>query len=384
MSFQVIYKENRAAAELLLLLGFYHHSDIPLELFKIGQSSIRLLLKDDGIDLSQEPYIWIQGLSLEDKDAGWDRVHLDNALGLLESYALLHVGNDDSLSVHPLVHTWAEGCGNQATGQHARAHLALAMISKVHSYGLPLYAGRRNSLRRRYYNHVLNCVRHSRKGTTLLEASRTSILAGTSLLSLDYLLETTFLTLEEKGERLNTKLKTLTLVNSCQRDSLDNITTLQALRNVLLDLWVPYQLSHNILDRLIDIPIELLPIAAASNPSVNEAQHRLALLIIYTHHLGALGKHAECGEAVQEALEYAGQHKQELSTHDYLYTTQIWGALTYLRPENVLDTVDDHFVQVQKDLGVHHPVTVQMRVFRARILYNCGKMSEATIAFIRK
>ena len=84
MSFEVIVSNNPAAAELLLLFGFLHHSVITTDIFLRAFERRHKMLQDDGIDLTEPTFSWLGRLLVPTSNRSWDReFHFDVALSLL-------------------------------------------------------------------------------------------------------------------------------------------------------------------------------------------------------------------------------------------------------------------------------------------------------------
>lgn len=70
--FKVVLQRNRLAAELLLLLGFLHHTNIPRELFQTVHHALDKLSKHDGLDISQESYTLVCQILSTTTGGAWD------------------------------------------------------------------------------------------------------------------------------------------------------------------------------------------------------------------------------------------------------------------------------------------------------------------------
>ena len=106
LSFENLIQDKPIAVELLMLFGFFHHSDIPIALFETVYEARERLYSEDGIDIEKEPYSWVDELFASQPDGQWDRRLFDTATGHPVSYSLLRQTDEYNYSMHPLVHAW--------------------------------------------------------------------------------------------------------------------------------------------------------------------------------------------------------------------------------------------------------------------------------------
>ncbi|EXJ53362.1 uncharacterized protein A1O5_13402 [Cladophialophora psammophila CBS 110553] len=100
ISFQAIESQDRAAAELLQLMGFLNRRDLDPKLLRYAVLPSHPMT--GSFSFLYELQRW-----MEPPKSQWSDMRLDSCFGLYSSYSLLEYLEDlDSFSMHPLIHAW--------------------------------------------------------------------------------------------------------------------------------------------------------------------------------------------------------------------------------------------------------------------------------------
>lgn len=382
LTFENLVQGKPIAVELLMLFGFFHHTDIPIALFETVYEAREKLGSEDGIDIKKEPYCWVGELFASQPDGQWDRTLFDTATGHLVSYSLLRATDEYNYSMHPLVHAWTRVCQHSkgVATLAARARLAMAMLAKTHNKELDwLAAMRKEEHHARFHNHVDSCLRSSKKYTELLNIESEPIMRAGTLLRLERLMDGEVLSHEARAQRLFARVLLLALVNGCRNDGFDHVSTLQALRAVLLELPNDWAEHANMLEYLTHIPMNLLPLAASTDPGVEHIQQDLGLLYAKMLALKRFGRLKELYETLQEALSYADTHRERMAQTYYLSqrVALLTAGVSTFKPDQVLLMIDDYMPQCEDELGPSDSCTALLKLGKALCLFHLKEVSEA-------
>ena len=382
LTFENLVQGKTIAVELLMLFGFFHHTDIPIALFETVYEERARLGSEDGIDIMKEPYCWVGELFASQPDEQWDRTLFDTATGHLVSYSLLRATDEYNYSMHPLVHAWTRVCQHSkgVASLAATARLAMAMLAKTHHKKLDwLAAMRTKEHHARFHNHVDSCLRSSKKYTELLEIKSGPIMRAGTLLRLERLMDGEVLSHEARAQRLFARVLLLALVNGCRNDGFDNVSTLQALRAVLLELPNDWAEHANMLEYITHIPMNLLPLAASTDPGEEDIQKHLGLLYARMLALKRLGRLEELYETLQAALLYADTHREMMEQIYYLKqrVALLTAGVSTFKPDQVLLMIDDYMPQCEDQLGPSDSCTALLKLGKALCLFHLKEASEA-------
>jgi hypothetical protein len=273
--FRTVAADNSTAAELLLLFGFLHHSNIPKKLFEIVHQSKEKLITHDHLDLSSAKYSWCDEILATDYAGRWDTINIENALALLESYSLILYQDEQSWSLHPLVHSWTT-ISNTSSREtlEARAQIALCMIAKVQNSGSAHFSHTRKSYEELFSPHTVSCLQTSQRYTQLLEPMADSPLDAATLLQLSLIASQHAVPPELKARKLELKLVLTAVISGAKKDGLDAISTLRSFRNLLINLR-PY--NRGVSAELMPIVSKLFFISASKDSTVNIVEEQRSI-----------------------------------------------------------------------------------------------------------
>jgi NB-ARC domain len=203
ISFRVVKSDNPIAAELFLLLGFLHHTNIREDLFRNAHNYRARLRKDDDIDITAPPYQWVGEILSSNRYGQWDDSVFSTSMAVLESFSLIRNFDDNTYHMHPLVHEWTKvGDIGSKDEIEARARLAIAMLSTVHRRDLNKYSVARQVQQTQYTSHLASCLTSTERNTTLLNPESQNKLPAITLLRLARLLDGELLPTEQKAQKL--------------------------------------------------------------------------------------------------------------------------------------------------------------------------------------
>ncbi|KAF3492115.1 TPR repeat protein [Arthroderma uncinatum] len=105
-------EDSEDALSLLQLLAILHYHNVPLKLFEDAWSGAQAARKtsDKGIDSLSEWHVSQLPQFIQWRESPWDSFRLHSAKNVLQSLALIQDGEKQgmrTISLHPLVHTWA-------------------------------------------------------------------------------------------------------------------------------------------------------------------------------------------------------------------------------------------------------------------------------------
>lgn len=382
LSFETLVKDKPIAVELLMLFGFFHHASIPIALFEAVYEKREKLYSEDCINIKEEPYCWVDQLFGSQPDGSWDRSHFDTATGHLVSYSLLRATDEYNFSIHPLVHAWTRVCHHSqgVASLAARARLAMAMLAKTNTKKLDWMASMRTKEHHaRFHNHVDACLRSSRKHTDLLKINSKPIMRARTLLRLERLMDGEVLSHEARAQRLFARVLLLALVNGCRNDGFSDVSTLQALRAVLLEFPNDWAEHADMLEYLTHIPMDFLPLAASTDQDIQHIQQHLSLLHAKMLALKRLGRLRELYKTLQDALLYADAHRGKMGQTHYLSqrVALLTAGVSTFKTDQVLLMIDDYMPQCEDELGPSDSCTALLKLGKALCLFHLKKDSEA-------
>jgi hypothetical protein len=331
MSFQVVIADNPTAAELLLFLGFLHHADIPERLFSLAHDSKTQFQINDEIDVTTTPFRWAGEILSSNRYGQWDKSTFQISMAVLESFSLIRSFDGTSYHMHPLVHAWTRvsKLGNQDETE-GRARLGVAMLAKVYRRDVDRYSSQRRLQERQYTSHLASCLTSIQRHTNLLSPDSSRKLAAITLMQITNVLDSELLPAELRAQKFIHRLQILALMNGAQRGGLDQISTLQSLRNVLVDLGGDPRYAHAA-EPLIDIFPTLLPIAASADHTVDIVEQELSFYFLKLGFLRVLHKTSELRTMSHTILEFLESHREDLGTREYLFQKVImlnaWGTM---------------------------------------------------------
>lgn len=382
LSFETLVKDKPIAVELLMLFGFFHHASIPIALFETVYEKREKLYSEDGINIKEEPYCWVGQLFGSQPDGSWDRSHFDTATGHLVSYSLLRATDEYDYSMHPLVHAWTRVChpSKGVASLAARARLAMAMLAKTNTKKLDWMASMRTKEHHaRFHNHVDVCLRSSEKHTDLLKINSKPIMRARTLLCLERLMDGEVLSHEARAQRLFARVLLLALVNGCRNDGFNDVSTLQALRAVLLELPNDWAEHADMLEYLTHIPMDLLPLAASTDQDIEHIQQHLSLFYARMLALKRLGRLKQLYKTLQDALLYADTHRGKMGQTHYLSqrVALLTAGVSTFKTDQVLSMIDAYMPQCEDELGPSDSCTTLLKLGKALCLFHLKKDAEA-------
>ena len=327
MSFEVIISNNPAAAELLLLFGFFHHSAITAEIFFRAFERRHKMLQADGIDLAEPTFSWLGRLLIPTSNGSWDReIHFDVALSLLLSYSLIQMTTGGAWSVHPLVHLWTViGKQHQRLSiVEDRARLALSMLGGIYDSSADSNSAQVHEMRMRMSNHMTSVIKTVQRYTELLNLHSRSAVKAATLLRVNHMLDDAIQTPQQKAQRLGTRLSLQAFVNGSVQDGIDHISTLQSFKAVIVDFNNRGEAYSEDNVELMEIPMKLLPQAAVNDQDVELEVQRLAFRLTLLTILNRSGQHERINNFVEESIQFADERKFEI---DEPYRLSAKGAL---------------------------------------------------------
>lgn len=327
MSFEIIVSNNPAAAELLLLFGFFHHSVITMDLFVRAFERQRKMLQADGIDLTEPTFSWLGRLLVPTSNGSWDRdFHFDVALSLLQSYSLIQRTTGGAWSVHPLVHLWTV-IGKQhprLSLVEDRARLALSMLGGMYDPSVDSVSEQVHAMRMRMSNHMTSAIKTVQRYTKLLNLHFRSAVKASTLLRVDHVFDDAVQTPQQKAQRLGTRLALQAFANGSVQDGIDHISTLQSFKAVIICLNALNEAYSEDAAELMEIPMKLLPQVAANDPDVELKTQQLTFRMTLVTILNRSGQHEKINDFVEESIQFADECELEV---DESYRLQAKGAL---------------------------------------------------------
>lgn len=253
----------------------------------------------------------------------------------------------------------------------------MAMLVKTYNKKLDwLAAMRKEEHHAGFHNHVDSCLRSSKKYTELLNINSELIMHAGTLLRLERLMDGEILSREARAQRLLARVLLLALVNGCRNDGFKNVSTLQALRAVLLELPNDWAEHANMLEYLTHIPMNLLPLTASTDPGVEHMQQHLSLLYARMLALKRLGRLKELYETLQAALSYADTHREEMPQTYYLSqrVARLTAGVSTFKPDQVLLMIEDYMPQCEDELGPSDSCTALLKLGKALSLPSQGNV----------
>lgn len=372
MSFEVIVSNNPAAAELLLLFGFLHHSVITAEIFVRAFERRHKMLQADGIDLAEPTFSWLGRLLIPTSNGSWDRdFHFDVALSLLLSYSLIQRTTGGAWSVHPLVHLWTV-IGKQRQRLSTikdRARLVLSMLGGMYDYSADSKSAQVHQMRMRMSNHMTSAIKTVQRYTELLNLRSRSTVKAATLLRVNHVFDDAVQTPQMKAQRLGTRLTLQAFVNGSVQDGIDHISTLQSFKAVVIDFNNRIEAYSEDTVELIEIPMKLLPQAVVNDPDVELEVQQLAFRLTLLTILNRSGQHERRNNFVEESIQFADEHEFEIGES---YRLRVKGVLlnTLTTPNQLgfqsdeskrllLSRLEAFYKDCQSALGRSHETTVR-------------------------
>ena len=387
MSFRIILQQNRTAAEVLLFCGFMHHTGIPQDLFAKAYKSVEKMEKQDGIVIANEPYTWLQAILISDEDGQWDSTVLEDCLGLLESYSLIRVTNGPSYSMHPLVHAWTRlGKVTSREDLEARAQLALVLLSYMYEKDYDR-SPRAAVTHMKAISHLESCIRFTQEHTKLLtfpEDPSERKLRPRCLLNLRQLLDGQGLSWEMKARQLLTDLCLLAVRNGSIIHGIDDTSTVEAFALVLGPIEI-YTHCADIIERLSQIMLDLVPMITSEEDGLNKAELHYAFLVVRLVALHRTVTPQELVEVERETTTWANSHRHKMDSGYYLSRKASLMSLAVIVIEF------DHAMRLPRLVHLRDEIEAEIgkasksawltQLAIARCLEGMGKQSEATKIF---
>jgi hypothetical protein len=383
MSFRVVASDHPTAAHLLLFLGFLHHSSIPESLFEIVFDSKAKLKSHDDIDITASPFRWVGSILEANRSGHWDKTKFRVSMAILESFSLIRCFDGLNYNMHPLVHAWTRISQDQSIDEvDTRARLAIAMLAKVHRRDLNRYSKDKRKLETQYASHLASSLDSAQKDTKLLELEGASDLRAVSIMRIANTLDSEILPFVQKAQRFVDRLTILALYNGARHGGLDEISTLQGLRNVLTQLANDSRYAQAA-ETLVDILPHLLPIAASVDPSVDLVEQQLSIHFTRLTILRKVGKTNELLRELNFILGFVETHRAELGVEDVLMKNII--TLSALETQignqhvpELLERLDGLVPQPEKYFDPANEFYIfKAKTLRAKLIYRLGKKQEA-------
>ncbi|TVY82002.1 Protein SERAC1 [Lachnellula suecica] len=383
MSFRVVMADHPTAAQLLLFLGFLHHSNIPQSLFEVVFASKSKLVSHDGIDITTSPFQWVGKILEGDRSGRWDKTTFKISMAILENFSLVRCFDGLNYNMHPLVHTWTRISQDQAIKDvNTRARLALSMLAKVNRRDLDRHSKGKRKLQTQYASHLASALNSTRKHTKLLEMGGPGDLRAVSIMRIANTLDSEFLPFVQKAQRFVDSLTVLALYNGARRGGLDEISTIQALRNVLVQIAGDSRYAL-VAGTLVETLPHLLPVAASANSSVDLVEQQISIHFTRLPILRTLGKKLDLRRELNQILDLVETHRSELGPEEVLSKNIIvLGALeTEIDIEQVPDLltrIDTLIPTSEQNLDQGNEFyTYRARQLRANLIGRTGKQPEA-------
>ena len=397
MSFEVIVHNNRAAAELLLLFGFFHHSNIQGEIFERAFIQGEALKRDDHIDTNKSPYEWLDGMLTPTGHDGWDRdFAFEPAMRLLENYSLVSRPQRDSWSIHPLVHAWTL-LGRQyssLSSLNERAHLALAVLGRLLNERLEGRSHQAMLNKMRFANHLESCLKVVSRYTKVLETSYEPRIPAGTLLRARGMSVGPSQSVESKNSKVEARLELLALINGCKLDGLDKITSLNALSSATLTVAVNMASQVSLEEKkqlagISSILLQLLPKAAArdQDPDYSFLRYRLSFWLAQFCLQSQTGQYDMAIPDLLQLYEYAKEYETVADDNYQLRVKNaaLIGLFTCnLRLEPDLDRLntlspllDELIAECEMLTGDGSFVTVKSKILKVLVLNRLGRDEEA-------
>ncbi len=383
MSFQVVISDNPTAAELLLFLGFLHHADIPEDLFNLAHDSKAKFQINDEIDVTSTRFRWAGEILSSNRYGQWDKSTFKVSMAVLESFSLIRSFDGTSYHMHPLVHAWTRvsKIGTQEETE-ARAQLGVAMLAKVHRRDVDRYSAQRRLQETQYTSHLASCLTSTQRHTKLLSPDSQSRLAAITLMRIANVLDSELLPAELRAQKFIDRLYILALMNGARRGGLDQISTLQSLRSVLVALGGDPRYAHAV-EPLIDIFPALLPIAASADHTVDIAEQELSFHFLKLGFLRTLDKISELRTTSDTILDFLESHREDLGTREYLFKKVITlNGMQSMVDDHELPSyflrVEDLIPELERNLDEAHWYYILIaKKLKAQCLGRMGKEKEA-------
>lgn len=376
--FELVIQRSRLAAELLLLLGFLHHTNIPRELFQTVYYASDKLSMHDGLDISEEKNTFFSTTFRGE----WDSKIFDDAMGLLDRYSLVRKDGGSNYNIHPLVHSWTRVCkiGLQTTSLEARARLAIAMLTKTHDKKLDPYSEQSKLLRGKFNNHMESCIRSTQRYTKLLDPDGAATLQAGTILAIHSMLRCNSLSRQHKEQQLLPKMDLLALINGSRLAGLDDISTLNALRAVVAELPKILPECTVLVQELFNMAFKLLPIATSKCQNSELPCAHLRWLVTQIIVFGMTENPHGFDAGVQEAIAYTNCHRHDLDEASYFRFKSIVLGLpkpTGSDSSKTLSLINEYLVECDEHLGSSRYYATNAMVGKAMCLRGLGKLHEA-------
>jgi len=380
--FKIVLQRNRLAAELLLLLGFLHHTNIPRELFQTVYHALDKLSMHDGLDISEENYTLVCQILSTTTGGEWDCKNFDDAMGLLDRFSLVRKVNESNYNIHPLVHSWTRVCkiGQQTTSLEARARLAIVMLIKTHDTKLDRFSEQRKLLQAKFNNHMESCVRSTQLYTKLLDPNEAPTLRASTILAIHGMLQCYTLSREHKEQQLLPKINLLALTNGSRLAGLDDISTLDALRAVVAELPTILPECTNLFRGLFHMAFKLLPIATSKHQDSELPCAHLRWLVTQVLVFAMTQEPQWFDAGVREVITYSNCHRKNIDKASYFrFKSIVLGMPTPTGSDNskTLSLIGDYLLECEEHLGSSLYYATNATLGKAFNLCGLGKLSEA-------
>lgn len=384
--FEHVLQRSRLAAELLLLLGFLHHTNIPRELFRTVYHALDKLSMPWGLDMSEENYSWVRQIFSTTSGGEWDSKTFDDAMGLLDRYSLVRNVGGSKYNIHPLVHSWTRVSKIclRTTSLEARAQLAIAMLTKTHDTKLDRFSGQSRKLRGLFNNHVESCIRSTQRYTKLLDPYGAATLQASTILAINGMLQCNSLSRQHKEQQLLPKINLLALINGSHLAGLDDISTLNALRVVVAELPEILPESTVLVQDLFKMGFKLLPIATSKDQASDLPRAHLGWLVGQIIMFGRTQNPQGFDAGVQGAIAYANCHRDDIDEASYFrFKSVVFGLPKPPGSDSpeTLSLIDEYLVECDKHFGSSQYYATNATVGKAMYLCGLGKLHEAEEIF---
>lgn len=380
--FKVVLQRNRLAAELLLLLGFLHHTNISRELFQTVYHALDKLSMHDGFDISEESYTLVCQILSTTTGGEWDCKKFDDAMGLLDRFSLVRKVDEFKYNIHPLVHSWTRVCkiGQQTTSLEARARLAIAMLIKTHDTKLDRFSEQRKLLQPKFINHMESCIRSTQRYTKLLDPNEAPTLQASTILAIHGMLQYYTLSREHKEQQLLPNINLLALTNGSRLAGLDDLSTLDALRAVVAELPTILPECTKFFRGLFHMAFKLLPIATSKHQDSELPCAHLRWLVTQILVFAITQEPQWFDAGVREVITYSNYHRNNIDKASYFrFKSIVLGMPTPTGSDNskTLSFIGDYLLECEEHLGSSHYYATNATLGKAFNLCELGKLSEA-------
>jgi hypothetical protein len=382
MSFEVVMMDNNTAAQLFLLMGFFHHSNIPRALFASVHDSKTLLQAHDGINITYMPFEWVGDVLESTENGKWDETNFNVSMAVLESFSLVRNINDVAYDIHPLVHTWTRISRHAIPELNDRAQLVLAMLAKVFQRDLDSNSTDYRTIQVKYYDHVLSCLDSIQSHTDLLDKENSCGPKAITLLRIQAILDGQLLFSEHRARKLKDRLIVLSLLQGSRTRGIDEISSVQALRKLLVRLAVIKGYATQ-MEPLIDMLSHLLVVAAANNSTVDLVEQQMSIHFLRLTALRYCGENTKIHHQINDIQEFLESHREELGTREYLFKSVITlGVLrTQVEPSErpkMLENMDALIQEMKTHLGDKDMFYIfKAKCDKANCLREMGRREEA-------